>query len=284
MGSAWLCLLCLAGSGLVLPGIAEPVLGPRPAESLPGQSREETELVRGWGNGTTGSARAALGHLGVLLLPPPWCRGCFWLCWGVPVGFGGWFWVCQGVPEGCRGCFWLCRGVPGGFRGRFWLCWGVPGGCRVLFYLVSHPPAPSCPDGQLWLGCGGGRCCAGWEQAVGAGRGHRAAPHAPPRSCRSCRSPPSGTNPEPGMGGLGQRLHPGAQPVGTGAAWGGDRIQETLGSRGPRASGHPGGLGGMDLGALRLWGGLGLTDPEPWAHGGLGVTDLEALGPRGGSG
>uniref|UniRef100_A0A8C8A450 CART prepropeptide n=1 Tax=Otus sunia TaxID=257818 RepID=A0A8C8A450_9STRI len=45
MGSAWLCLLCLAGSGLILPGTAEPVLGLRPAESLPGQSREETELV-----------------------------------------------------------------------------------------------------------------------------------------------------------------------------------------------------------------------------------------------
>ncbi|CAM9765335.1 unnamed protein product, partial [Bubo scandiacus] len=45
MGSAWLCLLCLAASGLILPGTAEPVLGLRPAESLPGQSREETELV-----------------------------------------------------------------------------------------------------------------------------------------------------------------------------------------------------------------------------------------------
>ncbi|NXG69142.1 CART protein, partial [Baryphthengus martii] len=45
MESAWLCLLYLASSGLILPGTAEPVLGLQPAESLPGQSREETELV-----------------------------------------------------------------------------------------------------------------------------------------------------------------------------------------------------------------------------------------------
>ncbi|XP_059687924.1 cocaine- and amphetamine-regulated transcript protein-like [Gavia stellata] len=45
MESAWLCLLCLAGSGLILPGTAEPLLGLQPAESLPGQSQEETELV-----------------------------------------------------------------------------------------------------------------------------------------------------------------------------------------------------------------------------------------------
>ncbi|KAM6040304.1 cocaine- and amphetamine-regulated transcript protein-like [Theristicus caerulescens] len=45
MESAWLCLLCLAGSGLVLPGTAELALGLPPAEGLPGQSREETELV-----------------------------------------------------------------------------------------------------------------------------------------------------------------------------------------------------------------------------------------------
>uniref|UniRef100_A0A8C4XPC3 Cocaine- and amphetamine-regulated transcript protein n=1 Tax=Falco tinnunculus TaxID=100819 RepID=A0A8C4XPC3_FALTI len=43
MESAWLCLLCLLGSGLILPGTAE--LGVRPAESLPGQSREQPELV-----------------------------------------------------------------------------------------------------------------------------------------------------------------------------------------------------------------------------------------------
>ncbi|NXV37081.1 CART protein, partial [Rissa tridactyla] len=45
MGSAWLCLLCLAGSSLVLPGTAELVPGLQASESLPGQSREETELV-----------------------------------------------------------------------------------------------------------------------------------------------------------------------------------------------------------------------------------------------
>uniref|UniRef100_A0A8C3K948 Cocaine- and amphetamine-regulated transcript protein n=1 Tax=Calidris pygmaea TaxID=425635 RepID=A0A8C3K948_9CHAR len=50
MGSAWLCLLCLAGSSLVLPGTAERVPGLQVAESLPGQSREETELVRGRGS------------------------------------------------------------------------------------------------------------------------------------------------------------------------------------------------------------------------------------------
>ncbi|XP_056194215.1 cocaine- and amphetamine-regulated transcript protein-like [Falco biarmicus] len=43
MESAWLCLLCLLGSGLILPGTAE--LGVQPAESLPGQSREQPELV-----------------------------------------------------------------------------------------------------------------------------------------------------------------------------------------------------------------------------------------------
>ncbi|XP_072701757.1 cocaine- and amphetamine-regulated transcript protein-like [Ciconia boyciana] len=41
MESAWLCLLCLAGSSLVLPATAEL----QPAESLPGQIQEETELV-----------------------------------------------------------------------------------------------------------------------------------------------------------------------------------------------------------------------------------------------
>ncbi|NWX49874.1 CART protein, partial [Steatornis caripensis] len=45
MESTWLCLLCLAGSGLILPGTAELVPGLQPAESLPGQSQEETELV-----------------------------------------------------------------------------------------------------------------------------------------------------------------------------------------------------------------------------------------------
>ncbi|KAM9620497.1 cocaine- and amphetamine-regulated transcript protein-like [Aquila chrysaetos chrysaetos] len=45
MESAWLCLLCLASSGLILLGSTEPVLGLQPAESLPGQSQEETELV-----------------------------------------------------------------------------------------------------------------------------------------------------------------------------------------------------------------------------------------------
>ncbi|NXB24050.1 CART protein, partial [Rhagologus leucostigma] len=43
MENAWLCLLCLVGSGLILLGTPEPVPGPTP--SLPGQSREETELV-----------------------------------------------------------------------------------------------------------------------------------------------------------------------------------------------------------------------------------------------
>ncbi|XP_052658164.1 cocaine- and amphetamine-regulated transcript protein-like [Harpia harpyja] len=45
MESAWLCLLCLASSGLILLGSTEPVLGLQPAKSLPGQSQEETELV-----------------------------------------------------------------------------------------------------------------------------------------------------------------------------------------------------------------------------------------------
>lgn len=56
MENAWLCLLCLVGSGLILLGTPEPVPEPvpEPTLSLPGQSREETELVRGWGSGEGG--------------------------------------------------------------------------------------------------------------------------------------------------------------------------------------------------------------------------------------
>ncbi|XP_031948442.1 cocaine- and amphetamine-regulated transcript protein-like [Corvus cornix cornix] len=43
MENARLCLLCLVGSGFILLGTPEPV--PAPTLSLPGQSREETELV-----------------------------------------------------------------------------------------------------------------------------------------------------------------------------------------------------------------------------------------------
>lgn len=46
MGSAWLCLLCLAALGLVLLGTAEPAPALQPAQSPPGQSRDELELVR----------------------------------------------------------------------------------------------------------------------------------------------------------------------------------------------------------------------------------------------
>ncbi|NXL51405.1 CART protein, partial [Podilymbus podiceps] len=45
MESTWFCLLCLAGSGLILPGTVDPALGLQVAKSLSGQSREETELV-----------------------------------------------------------------------------------------------------------------------------------------------------------------------------------------------------------------------------------------------
>ncbi|XP_027765843.1 cocaine- and amphetamine-regulated transcript protein-like [Empidonax traillii] len=45
MGHPWLCLLCLVGFGLILPSTPEPVRGVLPPLSLPGQSREETELV-----------------------------------------------------------------------------------------------------------------------------------------------------------------------------------------------------------------------------------------------
>ncbi|KAF1538118.1 Cocaine- and amphetamine-regulated transcript protein, partial [Eudyptes schlegeli] len=65
MESAWLCLLCLAGSSLVLLGTVEPALGLQPAESLPGQSREEMELVRGRGNDACGGGKGATGS------PPP---------------------------------------------------------------------------------------------------------------------------------------------------------------------------------------------------------------------
>ncbi|XP_064031086.1 cocaine- and amphetamine-regulated transcript protein-like isoform X2 [Pogoniulus pusillus] len=45
MASAWLCLLCLASAGRVLPGTVELALGLAPAQSLPGNNREEVELV-----------------------------------------------------------------------------------------------------------------------------------------------------------------------------------------------------------------------------------------------
>ncbi|XP_071583768.1 cocaine- and amphetamine-regulated transcript protein-like [Heliangelus exortis] len=45
MEGAWLCLLCLAGSGLILPGAPQPLLGLPPAQSPPGHSQEESELV-----------------------------------------------------------------------------------------------------------------------------------------------------------------------------------------------------------------------------------------------
>ncbi|XP_065714066.1 cocaine- and amphetamine-regulated transcript protein-like [Patagioenas fasciata] len=45
MGSAWLCLLCLAALSLVLLGTAEPAPALQPAQSPPGQSRDELELV-----------------------------------------------------------------------------------------------------------------------------------------------------------------------------------------------------------------------------------------------
>nr|XP_021152674.1 microtubule-associated protein 1S [Columba livia] len=47
MGSAWLCLLCLAALGLVLLGTAEPAPALQPAQSPPGQSRDELELPAG---------------------------------------------------------------------------------------------------------------------------------------------------------------------------------------------------------------------------------------------
>ncbi|XP_061212070.1 cocaine- and amphetamine-regulated transcript protein-like [Neopsephotus bourkii] len=59
MGSAWLYLLCLVGSGLILLGTAEPGLGP--AESLPRQQREGTELVE--------ALQEVLGKLGSRELP-----------------------------------------------------------------------------------------------------------------------------------------------------------------------------------------------------------------------
>ncbi|XP_062481086.1 cocaine- and amphetamine-regulated transcript protein-like [Pezoporus occidentalis] len=61
MGSAWLYLLCLVGSGLILLGTAEPGLGLGPAESLPRQHREGTELVE--------ELQEVLGKLGSRELP-----------------------------------------------------------------------------------------------------------------------------------------------------------------------------------------------------------------------
>uniref|UniRef100_A0A672TWT3 Uncharacterized protein n=1 Tax=Strigops habroptila TaxID=2489341 RepID=A0A672TWT3_STRHB len=81
-------MLCLVGPGLILLGTVEPVLGLGPAESLPGQHQEETELVRGRGSivcqGRGPQAPCmALGHLEVLLLLLPRFGGWFWPCWGV---------------------------------------------------------------------------------------------------------------------------------------------------------------------------------------------------------
>ncbi|NXS81134.1 CART protein, partial [Erpornis zantholeuca] len=53
-----LCLLCLLGSGLILLGTPEPVPGAAP--SPPGQSREETDVVRGWGRGGGGGPQNPL--------------------------------------------------------------------------------------------------------------------------------------------------------------------------------------------------------------------------------
>ncbi|XP_030365609.1 cocaine- and amphetamine-regulated transcript protein-like [Strigops habroptila] len=61
MGSAWLYMLCLVGPGLILLGTVEPVLGLGPAESLPGQHQEETELVE--------ALQEVLGKLGSRELP-----------------------------------------------------------------------------------------------------------------------------------------------------------------------------------------------------------------------
>ncbi|XP_005062644.1 PREDICTED: cocaine- and amphetamine-regulated transcript protein [Ficedula albicollis] len=54
MENARLCLLCLLGSGLILLGTPEPAPELRPPPSPPGHSREETELVRGWGGASRG--------------------------------------------------------------------------------------------------------------------------------------------------------------------------------------------------------------------------------------
>uniref|UniRef100_A0A8V5GIC0 Uncharacterized protein n=1 Tax=Melopsittacus undulatus TaxID=13146 RepID=A0A8V5GIC0_MELUD len=66
MGSAWLYLLGLVGSGLILLGTAEPGLGPD--ESLPRQHRQETELVRGSGS-VVEALQEVLGKLGSRELP-----------------------------------------------------------------------------------------------------------------------------------------------------------------------------------------------------------------------
>uniref|UniRef100_A0A8B9FWE9 Cocaine- and amphetamine-regulated transcript protein n=1 Tax=Amazona collaria TaxID=241587 RepID=A0A8B9FWE9_9PSIT len=68
MGSAWLYLLCLVGSGLILLGTAEPGLGLEPAESLPRQHREGTDLVTGRGS-IVEALQEVLGKLGSRELP-----------------------------------------------------------------------------------------------------------------------------------------------------------------------------------------------------------------------
>uniref|UniRef100_A0A8C0BT43 Uncharacterized protein n=1 Tax=Buteo japonicus TaxID=224669 RepID=A0A8C0BT43_9AVES len=94
MESAWLCLLCLASSGLILLGSTEPVLGLQPAKSLPGQSQEETELVRGWG---VEALQEVLEKLGSRELPAVEKR----LSW-VPLVRLGWGVVgAQAGPFGC---------------------------------------------------------------------------------------------------------------------------------------------------------------------------------------
>ncbi|NWI93899.1 CART protein, partial [Pitta sordida] len=71
-----LCLLCLVGFGLILPGTPEPAHPLR----LPGHSREETELVKG------------LGERGERRRGSPAPLGCLRLLLLLPSQFGSWFW------------------------------------------------------------------------------------------------------------------------------------------------------------------------------------------------
>ncbi|NXL23405.1 CART protein, partial [Setophaga kirtlandii] len=76
MENALLCLLCLLGSGLILLGTPEPVPELRPALSLPGHGREETELVE--------ALRDVLDELGSPE-PPALEKRLSWVPWCAPL-------------------------------------------------------------------------------------------------------------------------------------------------------------------------------------------------------
>lgn len=143
MARARLCLLCLLGSALVLLGTPEPVPELRPSLSPPGHSREETELVRGWGRGAGG------GGLGV----PSTGLGNFGVLGGSLGNWGGG----TGTPPLVLGC--CCRVLSAG-TSRSTVDWGILG-----FFLLPCSILSSVSAAGRVVGPEGGR-----EASPGSGR------------------------------------------------------------------------------------------------------------------